>query len=392
MKIIQAHNFYQYSGGEDTVVANEKELLEDNGHDIIPFYKDNDLLKGSLKEKVKLIKNTNWSKSTFDEIDVLLQKTKPDVCHIHNFLPLISPSIYDACIKNNVPIVQTLHNYRLICTNGLFYRKGGVCEDCLGKSPMGAVLKRCYRNSIPQTFIVANMLQKHNNQKTWSIKVDRFICLTDFAKEKFVQHGLPESKFMVKPNFVPYQQPIEKKEDYLIYVGRLEKEKGVELLFETAASINIPIKVVGEGSLSKQLSQFSNIELIGKKNHSEALDFIANARALLFPSTLYEGMPMTILEAFSLKTPVIASDIGAMRSIIKHQKNGLLFKNNSTNDLIEAVKFIFDNEKKIKEISNSAFEEFKLKYSKEANYEVLISLYQELVDSKNEGVKNGALR
>lgn len=386
MKILQAHNFYQFSGGEDTVVANERKLLEGNGHQVIPFYKHNNQLKGSVIEKLKLVYSTSWSKATFDEVDQLIQKTKPDICHVHNFLPLISPSIYDACIKNDVPVIQTLHNYRLICANGLFSRNGEICEDCLGKSPMGAVMKKCYRNSIPQTYLVAKMLLKHTEKGTWSNKVDRFICVTDFARNKFIQHGLPESKLIVKSNFVSDQPTDLKKGDYLIFVGRLEKAKGAELLIEIAPRLNRTIKVIGEGELEDRLSDVSNIELVGKKSHSETMEYIAKAKALLFPSLLYEGMPMTILEAFSVKTPVIASNIGAMKSLIEHRVTGVLFEPNLPNDLLKAISYVEQSE--LKEISNLAYQEFKDKYSSETNYRSLLSLYQELADRKNEGIKN----
>lgn len=377
MKILQAHNFYQLSGGEDTVVANEKQLLEEKGHMVIPYYKHNNQLSGSFVEKLKLINNTTWSKTTFNEVDKLIQETKPDICHVHNFLPLISPSIYDACIKNGVPVVQTLHNYRLICSNGLFSREGRICEDCLNKSPMGSVMKKCYRNSIPQTYMVANMLLKHNKKGTWSNKVDRFICMTEFAKRKFIEHGLPEKKLTVKPNFVSDNNSLvnEKKEDYLVYVGRLEKEKGVDLLLKVAQHLTTKIKVLGEGNLSSKLSQVTAFEVIGKTDHAETMNYIAKAKALLFPSTLYEGMPMTVLEAFSVKTPVIATKIGAMKSMIEHQKTGLLFQLNSESAFLETIKFALSNENKMKEISNFAFKEFQLKYSKESNYQILNSLY-----------------
>lgn len=382
MKILQAHNFYQLSGGEDTVVASERLLLEENGHSVIPYYKHNNQLKGSFKEKLKLINNTSWSKVAFDEVDALLKEHQPDVCHVHNFLPLISPSIYDACIQNGVPVIQTLHNYRLICANGLFSREGQICEDCLGKSPMGAVKKKCYRDSFVQTYMVADMLQKHNKRDTWASKVDRFICMTTFAKNKFVEHGLPEEKIVVKSNFVADQVVNEKKESYLVYVGRLEKEKGVDLLIKTAASLPIKIKVLGEGCLTSELSQISNIEVMGQRSPKETIECIAKAKALLFPSILYEGMPMTILEAFSVKTPVIATNIGAMKSMIQHQKTGLLFELNSQNAFLDAIKFSLENENKMKEISNFAYEEFSLKYSKRSNYQALITLYQQVCKQK----------
>jgi len=392
MKIVQAHNFYRFSGGEDTVVSNEKKLLESNGNEVFSFFKNNkDIDQFSARKKLLLLKNSAWSKSTFIKFDAFLKRTQPDVCHVHNFLPLLSPSVYDACIKNNVPIVQTLHNYRLICSNGLLLRNGLVCEDCLGKSPMGAVTKKCYRNSMLQTYAVANMLKQNNKNNTWSTKVDRYICLTEFAKQKFVTHGLPEEKLIVKPNFVEERNFEGEKENYYVFVGRLEKEKGVDLLIRIAPKLNITLKIIGEGSFASNLKQCKNVELIGKKSHKETLNYIQKAKALIFPSIWYEGMPMTILEAFSLKTPVIASNIGAMQSIITDKKNGFLFKINSETTLLEALKFIIENEKEAEKISNFAYQEFKNKYSKQSNYKILSSIYNLVINLNNEGIKNRAL-
>jgi glycosyltransferase involved in cell wall biosynthesis len=233
---------------------------------------------------------------------------------------------------------------------------------------------------------VAKMLLNQTKKGTWSNKVDRFICVTDFARNKFIQHGLPERKLIVKSNFVSDQPTDLKKEDYLIFVGRLEKAKGAELLIEIAPRLNRTIKVIGEGELEDRLSDVPNIELVGKKSHSETMKYIARAKALLFPSLLYEGMPMTILEAFSVKTPVIASNIGAMKSLIEHGVTGVLFEPNVPDDLLKAISYVEQNE--LKEISNLAFQEFKDKYSSETNYRSLLSLYQELADRKNEGIKN----
>jgi glycosyltransferase involved in cell wall biosynthesis len=380
MKILQVHNYYQLAGGEDTVVANEKALLEAHGHEVIPFYKHNKEIEDySLTEKAKLIKKTTWSKDTYEEALALLKSTQPDVCHVHNFLPLISPSIYQACRDVGVPVVQTLHNYRLICTNGLFLRDGNVCEDCLGKSAYSSVTKKCYRNSALQTYAVARMIEKNKSRNIWNDLVDAYFCFTDFAKEKFVAHGLPEEKLFVKSNFVkaPKVDQPSTKENYLIYVGRLESNKGVLLLKEIADRLKLQVKVVGEGDLKQELEDIGNIELLGKRPHDETLRLIQKARALLFPSLCYEGMPMTILEAFAHETLVISSDLGAMQSIIQHEKNGLLFTPGNGEDLLKQINRVLMED--IESMVEKAYQDFLEKYSGDANYKMLMERYEAVI-------------
>lgn len=384
MKILQVHNYYKLSGGEDTVVANEKELLEAHGHEVVPFYKHNEEIDDySFVEKAKLLKTTTWSKKSYAEALAMLNEVRPDVCHVHNFLPLISPSIYQACRDAGVPVVQTLHNYRLICTNGLFLRDGKVCEECLGKSAYSAVRKKCYRDSMVQTYAVARMIEKNAARNVWNNLVDAYFCFTKFAKDKFIAHGLPEEKLFVKSNFVKAPTTIEKSQskDYFVYVGRLESNKGIHLLKEISAELQLPIKVVGEGDLTHELEGIPSIELLGKRPHSETLQLIRNARALLFPSLCYEGMPMTILEAFAHKTLVVSSDLGAMKSIIRHKQNGLLFTPNDSKDLLKQLGNI-SNEQEVTSMVNEAYSDFSKHYSDTANYALLVERYEAVIQAK----------
>lgn len=386
MKIIQAHNYYQIKGGEDTVVAAEKALLEENGHTVITYYKRNaEINTYSTFEKLQLIKRTRWSKKTDTEFSALIEKEKPDICHVHNFLPLISPAIFHACQAQNIPVVMTLHNYRLICTNGLFLRNEEVCELCLGKSARQSIAKKCYRNSYVQTYAVAQMLEKHKKMGTWQDKIDQYICLTEFAKSKFEAHGLPSSKLTVKPNFIPQlnvNKPTQS-DNYFIYVGRLTKSKGVHLFQELASSLKIPLKLVGEGDLTESLKNIDNIDLLGKQSSEKTLELIAGAKALILPSLWYEGMPMTILEAFALKTPVITSKIGAMESMIQHGKNGLLFQPGSVPELIENLNFARQSVDKMNAIAEAAYADYDQLYSPAANYKQLMAIYTSTIGEKH---------
>lgn len=384
MKILQVHNYYQIGGGEDTVVAAEKAMLESNGHEVFTFYKHNKEIEDySFSKKLNLLRNTTWSKTSYNEALQILKEVQPDVCHVHNFMPLISPSVYQACKDLGVPVVQTLHNYRLICSNGLFMRSGGICEDCLGKSAYGAVKKKCYRNSGIQTYAVARMIQK--NKQVWKELVDAYICLTDFAKQKFLTHGLPENKLLVKPNFVEKRSlpKDEEKSPYFVYVGRLTESKGVSIFKRLANELPLPLKMVGEGELSETLQGIANVELMGKKSGPETLELIQNAEALILPSVWYEGMPMTILEAFSLNTPVIASNLGGMKSMIRHQENGFLFSPGSEEELLENLNFVCNESEKITKIVENAALEFDKKYSASANYTMLMDIYEKVIGAQN---------
>jgi len=356
MKILQAHNYYQQAGGEDTVVAQEKNILEKNGHEVVTYYKQNEEINSwNNISKLRLIKEVSWSKKVFQEVDEIIKSSSVSLCHVHNTLPLISPSIYYACKSNNIPVVQTLHNYRLICTNGLLMRDGRICEDCLGRSAYGSITKKCYRNSALQTFAVARMLQKNKRMGTWEKQVDAYICLTEMAKEKFIAHGLPEDKLFVKPNFLAVSlKPKVQKEDYLLYAGRITVEKGARLIQSLAMDLDHPIKVVGEGEFADNLKKISSIEFLGRKSHAETLKLMQKAKAVLFPSLFYEEMPMTIIEAFALKTPIIASRIGASQSMIKDMNTGILFDYNSAESLIEKVNFCLSHPQKMRNISEKA--------------------------------------
>lgn len=382
MKIVQVHNYYQISGGEDTVVAAEKALLESYGHDVIPYYKTNhEIADYSLLKKVKLLHDTTWSQATYADFLIFLKEHQPAVVHVHNFLPLISPSVFYACEKTGIPVVQTLHNYRLICTNGIFQRNGKICEDCLGKAAKGAISKKCYRDSKVQTYAVARMLDKHTAKGTWNQKIDAYICLTDFARDKFIQHGLPAERLFVKPNFIAEKlvASIENPGNYFLFVGRLTASKGAELLKAVAPNSPLPIKLVGEGDLAESLKNIPNLELLGTRSNKETLSLIKHAKALILPSRWYEGMPMTILEAFSLKTPVITSNLGAMKSMIRHRENGLLIDPYSTNQLLAALTTIATDAVFAKEMAIAAYLDYQSLYSPEANYQQLMGIYEKVI-------------
>lgn len=385
MRILQIHNFYQQRGGEATVVAQEKQLLEEKGHEVITWYRDNEEMKNwSTIQKMSLLKSTAWSTKSAVAFTKVLEKEKPEICHVHNFFPLISPAIYQACQDAGVPVVQTLHNYRLICSNGIFYRDGKVCESCLGNSAYGAVLKKCYRNSALQTYAVARMIEKNKKNNTWNNLVDAYICLTDFAKSKFVAQGLPEDKLFVKPNFIADPDSVSAKENnepYFIFIGRLSEEKGAHFLIELAENSPLPIHVFGDGPAAEKIKNTPNLIAHGKLNHDELFPWLAGANALLFPSLWYEGLPMTIIESFALKTPVIANDLGAMSSVIANNKTGFLVDKPIAKGWLNAMNQLQDSNLRQK-MGEAARLEFEQNYRTFANYDMLMDIYQKALLKK----------
>ena len=388
MRVLQVHNFYQFAGGEDVVVSNEKALLESYGHEVFQYTRSNHDIEG-IKNKLEVLFTTHYSEKSKKDFTKILKEINPGIVHVHNFFPLITPSVFDACLEAQVPSVFTLHNYRLIHPNGyLINNKGGIDERSVKGSAYLCVPGKVYRNSVLQTAVVAHMIEYHRKAKTWHSKVNQFIALTAFAKSKFIEGGLPPDKIVIKPNFInDYLQEqgmsaINSKDNYFVMVGRLSGEKGVEMLVKTwlEKKIKTPVYIVGEGPLQENLSAIiagcDNVKLLGRKTHGDTLRLIHQAKALIFPSMWYEGFPMTIVEAFSLGTPVITSNIGSQAEIVTDQYNGLHFRVGDMQNLADTVAKLEDKDL-LERLMVQARQSYLENYNRELNYKRLIEIYQE---------------
>lgn len=339
------HNRYQLPGGEDQVFEAEGALLESHGHRVLRYSLDNDSVPGM--GRAELAKATVWNEAVYRELRTLIRRERPDVAHFHNTLPLMSPAAYYAAQAEGVPVIQTLHNYRLLCPGALFFRSGRVCEDCSGKAvPWPGVAHACYRGSRTASGAVVAMLAAHRALGTWTGVVDKYIVLTEFARRKFVEGKLPAEKIVVKPNFVqPDPLAGEGRGRYALFVGRLSQEKGVETLLAAWESLGkkIQIKIVGDGPLGPVVAEaarrFDGVEWLGSQPRDRVLALMKDARALLFPSVWYEGFPMVIAEAYAVGLPVIASDLGSMSSLITHRRTGLHFRPGDPRDLVAQVEW-----------------------------------------------------
>ena len=384
MKVLLVHNYYQQPGGEDQVFASEGELLETHGHSVVRYTAHND--KVSEMNSLSLIQATLWNKAVYSELRSLIKKERPQVAHFHNTFPLISPAAYYAAKAEGVPVVQTLHNYRLLCPSqgGVFLRNGQVCEDCLGKFlPWPGIVHGCYRNSKAGTAVHSIMLSLHRALQTWTKTVDIYIALTDFARQKFIQGGLPAEKIVVKPNFVyPDPTPGKGQGGYALFVGRLSPEKGIDTLLAAWKRLDskVPLKIVGDGPLALQVDkatqQIPGVEWLGRLPKTEVLALMKDAYILLFPSLWYEGFPMVIAEAFAVGLPIVASEIGSMSSLITSGRNGLHCRPGNPEDLAVQVKWTLTHSAELTQMRQEARAEFENKYTAEQNYQILMEIYQ----------------
>lgn len=312
-----------------------------------------------------------------------LARHRPDIVHVHNFFPLLSPSVYYACRAAGVPVVQTLHNYRLLCSNALFFRDGRPCEDCLGKTvPWPGVWHGCYRQSRAATVPVVAMLTAHRAFGTWRKAVDRYIVMTEFAREKFIAGGLPADRIVVKPHFVdPAPAPGEGRGGYALYAGRLSQEKGVQTLLSAWKQIGstLPLKIVGDGPLA---TAQGGGEWLGRRSREEVFELMREAAVLIFPSICYETFGIAIAEAFAAGTPVIASRLGSMASLVEHGRTGLHFEAGNADDLAKQVRWFLEHPVEAQQMRRAARAEFEAKYTAERNYRMLMEIYQAAIQRR----------
>jgi glycosyltransferase involved in cell wall biosynthesis len=384
--VLLLHNHYQQPGGEDEVFAAEGALLEACGHRVLRHVLHNDSV--AEMRRPALAKATVWNSVVYREIRALIRRDRPQVAHFHNTFPLISPAAYYAARAEGVPVVQTLHNYRLLCPNALFFRDGGVCEDCLGKMvPWPGVAHACYRASRSSSAVVAAMLTAHRTLGTWKAAVDSYITLTEFARQKFIQGGLPAEKIIVKPNFVhPDPGSGQGRGRYFLFVGRLSQEKGVDTMLAAWKRLGekVPLKIVGDGELAPEVAEaaerLNEVEWMGRQPKERVLALMKDARALIFPSVWYEGFPMVIAEAYAVGLPVIASNLGSMSSLIDHGHTGLHLHPSDPDDLAAQVEWVSMHPAELRRMREEARREFEAKYTAERNYKYLMDIYRAVVE------------
>lgn len=379
--ILVVHNYYQQPGGEDEVFHSETALLEAHGHQVATYTRRNEDVAsmGPLAQAATSV----WNQTTYRAVRSLIREVRPSVMHVHNTLPLVSPSVYYAARAEGVAVVQTLHNYRLICPAATLFRDGHLCEDCLSQPvPWPGVVHKCYRDSRGASAAVVGLLTAHRALGTWTRAVDAYIAFTDAMRTKLIQGGLPAERILVKPNFVA-RDPGEgtRAGGYALFVGRLTAVKGVQTLLDAWRGLGerIPLKIVGDGELRETVQSAARaqpeIEWLGQLGRERVQQLMREAYALIFPSVWYEPFGLVVLEALAAGLPVIASDLGSMASVIEHGRNGLHFTPGDPKDLATTVTRAWARPAAAATMARHARQTYETTYTPDANYHMLMDIY-----------------
>ncbi len=390
MNVVLVHNFYQQPGGEDQVFAAEAALLEAHGHQVTRYTVHNDAVAEMGSFALALA--TVWNGAQYRALRDLFRSVGPDVVHVHNTLPLVSPAVYDAAQAEGAAVVQTLHNYRMICPSALLFRDEAPCELCVGKTfAWPGVVHACYRGSRAATAVVATSLAAHRLRGTYERGIDRYVALTEFARERFVAGGLPADRIVVKPNFLATDPgPGDGVGGYALFVGRLSPEKGLRVLQAAWREIGgaMPLRVIGDGPLGEEVAAWAasseGVTWLGRRSSAEVREAMKGAALLVVPSTWYEGLPMTIVEALAVGTPVVASRLGALESLVDDGRTGRTFDPGDGASLAAAVLWAVDHPKALRAMRVAARQEYERRYTAEANHAQLMQVYRDAAGRRAE--------
>lgn len=389
MNILVVHNRYQIPGGEDTVFEAETAMLRKHGHHVAVYERSNSELNGMGKlQKLTVPFSMIYSFRTAREIRDLIQREQIQLVHVHNTLLLISPSVYYAALKQQIPVVQTIHNFRMICVNGICYRDGRICEDCITKNLFCAIKHRCYRSSLFQS--TACVVSTLVHRAAGIYRKLNYICLTEFNRDQLLKQGqISESQIFIKPNCMEAPAsivPHEKRKNQIIFAGRLDESKGILFLLEVWKRMEVhpfELRIYGSGPLEEECREYikchelRDIQLCGRKDHEELLNIISESNALILPTRWYEGFPMSMLEAMSRGTPVIVPDLGNAGSLTVNSVTGYTYQPDHAEDCIRALNENLN-------INETVFQYFKDHYTEEKNYRILMEIYQKVTGDKHE--------
>jgi glycosyltransferase involved in cell wall biosynthesis len=378
MKILMVHAFYKLAGGEDSVFRNEVELLRSRGHDVREFTRSNSEMDGL--GALAQFRTTIHNSRAVAEFEAEISSFSPDIVHVHNTFQILSPSVLQAASRRGIPVVQTLHNYRLQCVNGLFFRDGKVCEECLGRVPVPGVRHGCYRESKAASAAVATMLTVHRAKHTYDRAVTRLICLTEFARSKMIDGGLPADRIDVKPNFLATDPgTLANPEGYGLFVGRISEEKGIDLLLDAwdIAQPGHELRVAGDGPLREDLAKDygpqSSVRFLGSLSREQVQSEMRGASYLVLPSVWYEGLPMVLVEALAVGLPVIVPRLGALPEI--GGGASIVFEAGNVGSLADRLHEVDEDSSILDRLRPIARQTFEDRYTADRNYDMLMKIY-----------------
>jgi glycosyltransferase involved in cell wall biosynthesis len=392
MKILYIYNLYKESGGENLWFDSEPNLFKSYGHTVLVYKRDNrDLEQYSVLRKASLLWQASWSKRSYNEVREIIRTERPDVAHVYNTIALVTPSVYYSCQQSNVPVVQTLYNYRLVCPGGLLTRDARVCEECLDHSLWRAVRHACYRNSRIQSAVLAWTLHSHARRGTWSNMVDAYLVPTEFMRDK-LSNRLPGAKILVKPNWhEPDPGVRQQSEGFALYIGRLSTEKGLRTLLKAWSVLGSPpLKIIGDGPLRYEVENEVKtrsdglIQYLGPLAHNRVIEQLKRAAFLVLPSEWYEGFPHVILEAYACGVPIIASRIGTLSDVISDGRTGLLYQPENPDDLAAKVTWLMRHPDDTAKMGLAARADYEAKYTGARNYQLLMEIYTKVIANHRE--------
>ena len=386
MKILAVHNYYQQRGGEDQCFEDEVRVLRSNGHEVVENIVHNDSIEHT--SKLKVARETLWNRSAYRKIQIAIRDFEPDLMHVMNTFPLLSPSIFYGAKKLGIPVIHEVQNYRLSCAGAYLLRDGKICEKCVGTAfPYPAVLHRCYRGSLIGSTVVASTIALHRFWRTWHHAVDIIVCPSEIAKLKLIETGLPADKIQVKLNALDIDPGIgDGPAGFAVFVGRLSPEKGLNTLIQAWKQNTRlpPLKIIGDGPLLEfvRLAQSSDqrIQCLGRLPILELLDVVGRANCLVMPSIWYETFGRTTVEAFAKGTPVVGSRIGGTAEIIDDGRTGWLFNPGDASDLAEKVERAMNlTREESANFRNATRHEYLRRYTSKVNYERIMEIYHDAI-------------
>jgi glycosyltransferase involved in cell wall biosynthesis len=380
MKILLIHNPYQQRGGEDAVFEDEHRLLLQHGHEVRVFQRNN--FEIDDQPRWRSAAEAVWSRQSERAVSTLLDDWRADLVHVHNTFPLVSPSVVWAASRRRIPVVATLHNFRLACLEGTFMRQGTVCEDCLGRVPWRGVARRCYRGSTLQSSVLAASLLSHRTLGTWRRGVQRFIVLNEQAVSKFIKMGLPAERLSVKPNFAwPVAIPAgEHSRHGSLFVGRLSIQKGVGVLAKALLSNpKLECKVLGDGPDRALLGETGAL-LLGAQPAAGVAAHMLAATCVVIPSVTQEQFPRALAEAYAAGTPVVAAARGPMINLVQEGVTGLLFEPENAGDLASKLQWAESHPTEMARMGAAAQKVHALRFSPQAVYQAQLAIYAQAIE------------
>lgn len=386
MRVLQVHNYYKTRGGECEVVDKERKLLEDAGHQVFRYSrKATDIDSYGIVRKIFQFIGIVFNVAVYYDVQKYIKEIKPDIAHVHNVFPLLSPSVYLGISKSGIPIVQTVHNYRFMCPSGLLFRSGAVCEQCIDRGLFSVIRRRCIHGSYTLSLQYALAVWSGRMRKGFLGKIDRFIALNHFGEDRLQSIGINKDRICICPNYIDHIDTagVSGSKDYFLYLGRLSHEKGIDLVLEAAQDLpDTRFIIAGAGPMESRVREFTglcNLEWVGRISGDKKNQMIRHARALLVPSMCYENNPLSVIEALSSGTTVIVSRTGGLPEMFDDRKSGLLFEQGNLDEFKQMIIALTDTET-CEKYSIAALETAKQRYIHDVHLRRLQEIYKKVLN------------